>query len=93
MTIDLANCRYEYRGRPCLICGSPETCFAHWPVHRGMGGGKAQWKYNEGIPLCRRCHDRLDARGETWAKHLETVKLVEELAPQFWGRVAREAER
>jgi len=89
--LDLANCRYEYRQRPCLICGGSPTCYAHWPKHRGMGGKNAGWAYNEGVPLCFRCHERLDARGETWAKHLETIKLVEELAPQFWGRVRREA--
>lgn len=90
--IDLANCRLLYRERPCLLCGGSPTCFAHYPRHRGMGGKNAGWGYNEGVPLCDRHHKQLDAQGDTWADHLKTQRLVEELAPQFWGRILREAE-
>jgi hypothetical protein len=56
-----------------------------------MGGANAGWAYNEGVPLCRIHHDRLDARGETWALHMETQDIVTKLAPVFWERVKEEA--
>ena len=85
---DLANCRYSYRERRCLIPGCHgETCFCHWPKHRGMGGRNAGWAYDEGVPLCRIHHDRLDGRGETWALHIETLEMVRKLAPAFWESV------
>ena len=55
-----------------------------------MGGKNAGWAYNEGVPLCRIHHDRLDARGETWALHVQTMDMVEKLAPPFWDKVRAE---
>jgi len=46
---------------PCLLCGAPAPSEPlHWPVHRGMGGGKAGWSVEEIIPGCRSCHQFLD---------------------------------
>jgi len=96
--IDLANCRYYYRTLPCLVpsCKAEPTCAAHFPRHRGMGGAKATWAYNETVPLCRLHHDALDARngaiGETWKEHLRIQRIVECLAPPFWQRIRAQAE-
>lgn len=96
--IDLANCRYTYRGMRCLVpqCRSLETAYCHHPHHRGMGSGKAGWAYDEGVPLCWRHHDELDARGGAgsvaWAQHLATLHIVECLAPPFWARIRAQAE-
>jgi hypothetical protein len=83
--------RFRYRSLPCLIpdCEATPTCFAHHPKPRGLGGGGAQWRYDEGVPLCDRHHKRLDAQGETWALHEETRAQVAELAPAFWESIRR----
>lgn len=96
--IDLDNCREHYRGMRCLVpgCGSEQTCFAHHPRHRGMGGGHAGWAHDEGVPLCGVHHDAFDGRsgaiGAAWAEHLRVQHIVECLAPAFWARMEREAE-
>lgn len=46
----------------CLICEKPGCVPAHWPTHRGMGGGKAGWRREEWIPLCCAHHDLVDGR-------------------------------
>jgi hypothetical protein len=44
----------------CLHCGGRPSEPAHWPTHRGMGGGKAGWSIEEIVPLCHADHMALD---------------------------------
>lgn len=47
----------------CLGCrAEPPSLPAHWPHHRGMGGGMATWAPSDWVPLCWKCHEILDKR-------------------------------
>jgi hypothetical protein len=81
------DARMVYRKIPCIICDSIDTAFCHFPVHRGMGGANAGWKYNEGVPLCKFCHDALDGRAGH-AAHVDMHHAVAARAPSFWAAVA-----
>src|SRR5665647_3890387 len=41
----------------CLLCERLGCVPAHWPRHRGLGGGHAGWDLREWVPLCGQCHD------------------------------------
>jgi hypothetical protein len=49
-----------------------------------MGGARADWAYDHGVPACDVHHKRRDAQGETWALHEETLAIFNEVAPVFW---------
>jgi len=65
-------------GMPCLSCGRPAPSLpAHWPRHRGMGGGNAGWDIGEWVPLCYDCHEVLDHRNgasEAASAHSQDVR-------------------
>lgn len=78
--------------RPCLACGLPAPSLpAHWPTHRGMGGGKAGWGPDEWVPLCFDCHEALDKRngvsGAARARSEHVGGVVAARAP-LWRRIA-----
>jgi hypothetical protein len=52
----------QAREARCLLCFSHGAVPAHYPKHRGMGGGKAGWGPKEWIPLCVEHHDLIDGR-------------------------------
>ena len=76
----------------CLVCGEYGCEPAHYPVHRGMGSGKAGWNFGEWLPLCRACHDMLDGRNGVSAERTSDTERVREvvarLAPAFWRQAA-----
>ena len=70
----------------CLVChrDAPSEP-AHWPTHRGMGGGKAGWDTSEWVPLCRRCHDILDMRENKPKERATIIMLINnELRRGVW---------
>ena len=77
----------------CLACGAPPPSMpCHWPVHRGLGGGKAGWDIEEWVPLCWRCHEALDRRnGASEAAQRETRRVGDRVAAEAmkWRRTAR----
>ena len=79
--------RELYRTIPCLICFGEPTCFAHYPRHRGMGGGHAGWGLLEGLPLCSKHHELLDRRMGKWDDQTVVRELVAKLAPLFWAHM------
>ena len=62
----------------CLACGHPAPSLpAHWPRHRGLGGGHAGWSYLEWVPLCFNCHEILDRRaGVSYAVDLQRSNII-----------------
>jgi hypothetical protein len=72
-------CDFPYPSEPC-----------HYGKHRGMGGKSAGWEPQEWVPLCRRCHDRLDKRNgaSDTARYLHdvTVALIEKARPAWLRR-------
>lgn len=86
--------RLLYRTLPCIIpgCKATPTAYCHFPHHRGIGGKNAGWAYNEGVPACNVHHGRMDNNGETWPLNTATRALVQDLAPAFWERIARQYE-
>lgn len=84
------NARIAYRSEACLApgCRRTPTCFAHFPKHTGMGGGKDKWEHRKGVPLCGVHHDVLDGRnGSSEFSRQATYELRSELrarAPRFW---------
>jgi len=75
-------------GSPCLSCGRPAPSLpAHYPRHRGMGGGHAGWDFEEWLPLCFNCHEALDGRNglsEEASLTSEHVRYVCGLRAPFW---------
>ena len=49
----------------CLACHKDAPSEPCHIIHCGMGGGKAGWDPSEWVPLCRKCHDKFDARNGT----------------------------
>jgi hypothetical protein len=41
-----------------------------------MGGAKAGWEVNEWVPLCRKCHDKFDARNGVSAGCQEQTRIA-----------------
>jgi hypothetical protein len=78
----------------CLACAKTGCVPAHFPRHRGMGGGHAGWVRGEWVPLCPRCHDILDGRmgvsAQFEAQRQETRAIVAREAPLFWERIRQE---
>lgn len=77
---------------PCLACGRPAPSLpAHYPKHRGMGGGGAGWGPDEWVPLCYLCHEALDARNGVSPVHRQRTEEVRakvaEGAPFFCRRI------
>jgi hypothetical protein len=74
----------------CLSCYAPAPSEpAHYPKHRGMGGASAGWEPTEWVPLCRRCHDRLDRRNGVSAVAIyqsEAVRDALEAQIPAWRR-------
>lgn len=64
------------RDEECLVCGSTPCEPCHWPTHRGMGGGNAGWDVEEIVPLCRKCHDKLDGRNGASKKASEESRVT-----------------
>ena len=76
----------------CLLCERLGCVPAHWPRHRGLGGGHAGWDLREWVPLCGQCHDIADARnGVSKARCQDTATArdrLRELAPAWWEHIA-----
>jgi len=61
----------------CLCCGTTPCEPCHWPVHRGSGGRfENEWDVDHWVPLCRLCHNRLDARNGVSAYEQEKTRIV-----------------
>lgn len=59
-----------------------------------MGGAKAGWEPTEWVPLCRRCHERLDRRngvGSTERYLSDVTRALIEQARLAWVRRWSEA--
>ena len=78
----------QARESRCLICKSLGCVPAHYPTHRGMGGGKAGWKPKEWVPLCVEHHDLIDGRLGVSAKVESRRNIVLALLPavakKYW---------
>jgi len=80
----------------CLVCGRDGCIPAHWPKHRGLGGGGAGWEPREWIPLCVHHHDLIDKRLgvsvgiET--ERLAAIAVIEDKAPRWWRWVEKQEE-
>ena len=63
------------RDSVCLVCGTTpcEPCHIK---HRGMGGKNAGWEAEEWVPLCRKCHDKFDARNGASLGCQEQTRIV-----------------
>jgi hypothetical protein len=74
----------------CLICGVFGCVPAHFPRHRGLGGGHAGWDRTEYVPLCTPCHDLIDRRlGASAAieeRRIVALLRLEGKAAEWWGR-------
>ena len=60
----------------CLACSKDPPSEPCHIIHRGMGGGKAGWDTSEWCPLCRKCHDRFDARNGASAHAQEDTRIT-----------------
>lgn len=69
------------QGARCEVCGAFGCVPAHYPTHRGMGGGKAGWEPDEWIPLCVHHHDLIDKRlgvsARIEAERLAAILVIE----------------
>jgi len=78
----------------CLACKADAPSLpAHWPRHRGMGGGQAGWHYTEWVPLCFRCHEILDKRaGIGWDVGYQRSAIIMALTMfiEEWRKRAKE---
>ena len=63
------------RESTCLVCGTTPSEPCHI-VHRGLGGAKAGWDIEEWIPLCRVCHNLIDARNGVSAGEQEKTRIA-----------------
>ena len=81
---------------PCLVCYSPPPSLpAHFPRHRGMGGGHAGWATEEWVPLCFTCHEALDRRNgvsEDAARDTAFVTGIVRLRAPRWRDTMRQKE-
>jgi hypothetical protein len=76
---------------PCLLCHSEAGSVpAHFPHHRGMGGRRVGWwNPDKWVPLCRECHDLIDARlgigGQTgYEAWVEARLKLADLRTRYW---------
>jgi len=73
----------------CLLCERPGCEPAHWPTHRGMGGGKVGWERTAWVPLDHNRHDLIDRRlgVSTAIEERRTVALLrlKEKAAEWWA--------
>jgi hypothetical protein len=78
---------------PCIVCQAPHSVPAHWPRHRGLGGGHAGWDRDEWCPLCPTCHDKLDGRNGTSPTCWKETVYVRAIVAAKTGRPENRAER